>query len=165
MASCSSWKLAGDGQGHPRICRSAHNISSHQIKKRFGGHRHSLARLLFFFKFKFQIFFFSNLNFRFLNFRIFETGCIFRCEAALGEFLRGISKSPNKVNYSAMVNVLIAHCHSSGKKTLIQSRTEIESPGSLKVQNPALCQKQYYLQLPQRLPFLPGVTKSILRII
>ena len=39
-----------------------------------------------------------------------------RCEAALGEFLRGIHKSPNRVDYSGMINILIAHSQSIGKQ-------------------------------------------------
>ncbi|XP_014678213.1 PREDICTED: protein VAC14 homolog [Priapulus caudatus] len=35
------------------------------------------------------------------------------CEALLGEFLKSIIKSPDKVNFPAMVNILITHCQSS----------------------------------------------------
>ena len=40
----------------------------------------------------------------------------FRCEATLGEFLRGIGKSPSKANYAGMINILIAHSHSPGRR-------------------------------------------------
>eukprot|EP00058_Branchiostoma_floridae_P019480 XP_002604970.1 hypothetical protein BRAFLDRAFT_92612 [Branchiostoma floridae] len=32
------------------------------------------------------------------------------CESALGEFLKGIKKSPSSANFSNMVNILIVHC-------------------------------------------------------
>ena len=44
-----------------------------------------------------------------------------RCEATLGEFLRGIGKSPGKANYAGMINILIAHSHSPGNKSCFLS--------------------------------------------
>ena len=38
-----------------------------------------------------------------------------RCEAALGEFLRGIKRNPTNVNFANMVNILVVHSQSEGK--------------------------------------------------
>ena len=46
-----------------------------------------------------------------------------RCEVALGEFLREIKKSPEKVNFADMVNIVVVHSTSSGKeRTLVKEK-------------------------------------------
>ena len=45
----------------------------------------------------------------------------YRCEAALGEFLGSITRSPTTVDYPAMVNILIAHSQTHGKINILIS--------------------------------------------
>ena len=37
-----------------------------------------------------------------------------RCEAVLGEFLRGIKRESKNVNFANMVNILVLHSQSEG---------------------------------------------------
>lgn len=37
-----------------------------------------------------------------------------RCEAVLGEFLRGIKRESKNVNFAHMVNILVLHSQSEG---------------------------------------------------
>ena len=42
-----------------------------------------------------------------------------RCEAALGEFLRGIKRETKNVNFADMVNILVIHSQSEGSMIVI----------------------------------------------
>ena len=44
----------------------------------------------------------------------------FRCEAVLGEFLRGIKREPKNVNFPHMVNILVIHSQSEGMCNLMR---------------------------------------------
>ena len=43
-----------------------------------------------------------------------------RCEAVLGEFLRGIKRESKNVNFADMVNILVIHSQSEGDQKLMQ---------------------------------------------
>ena len=48
-------------------------------------------------------------------FFMFAQICFCRCEAVLGEFLRGIKRESKNVNFAHMVNILVIHSQSEGK--------------------------------------------------
>ena len=48
----------------------------------------------------------------------------FSCESALGEFLKGIGKNPQRLDYPAMVNILITHSQSNGQCIVKEARNK-----------------------------------------
>ncbi|XP_074645513.1 protein VAC14 homolog [Tubulanus polymorphus] len=73
------------------------------------------------------------------------------CEALLGEFLQGIRRNPQNVDYSAMVNILIAHCQSGGYIDDL-------------IQYTAIYWLKEFLQLSGRgmIPFASGILTAVL---
>ena len=49
-----------------------------------------------------------------------------RCEAALGEFLRGIKRETKNVNFADMVNILVIHSQSEGSMIVIFKLLSVE---------------------------------------
>lgn len=64
----------------------------------------------------------------------------FRCEVALGEFLKEIKKTPANVKFAEMANILVIHCQASGTPALLPvvhpllSVRSISEPDALQTQ-------------------------------
>lgn len=58
---------------------------------------------------------------------VFTCLSAFRCEVALGEFLKEIKKNPSSVKFAEMANILVIHCQAAGECS-VQSWRGLEHP-------------------------------------
>lgn len=58
---------------------------------------------------------------------VFTCLSAFRCEVALGEFLKEIKKNPSSVKFAEMANILVIHCQAAGECSVL-SWQELEHP-------------------------------------